>query len=150
MAMLPEEFPVVLTVFLALGAYRLSKARVLTRRMASVETLGSATVLCVDKTGTLTENRMRVQKLSANGVVLDVSAAPRGTIPEELHETVEYAILASQRNPLDPMKLALKALGEHHLADTKHLHADWELVREYPLSELLALSRVFRSPDGHD
>jgi Ca2+-transporting ATPase len=151
MAMLPEEFPVVLTVFLALGAYRLSKARVLTRRMASVETLGAATVLCVDKTGTLTENRMGVQRLSANGVSLDVRGVARGAIPEELHETVEYAILASQRDPFDPMELALKALGEHHLADTEHLHADWELVREYPLSrELLAISRVFRSPNGVD
>ena len=60
MSMLPEEFPVVLTVFMAMGAWRISQARVLTRRAAAIETLGSATVLCTDKTGTLTENRMRI------------------------------------------------------------------------------------------
>jgi Ca2+-transporting ATPase len=63
MSMLPEEFPVVLTVFMAMGAWRISKARVLTRRAASIETLGSATVLCTDKTGTLTENRMSIAEL---------------------------------------------------------------------------------------
>jgi Ca2+-transporting ATPase len=151
MARLPEEFPVVLTVFLAIGAYRLSKARVLTRRLAFVETLGSATVLCVDKTGTLTENRMRVERLAASGVTVDVAGLAPGALPEAVHETVEYAILASQRDPFDPMELALAALGARHLAATEHLHADWELVREYPLSrELLALSRVYRSPDGAD
>ena len=67
MSMLPEEFPVVLTVFMAMGAWRISKARVLTRRAASIETLGSATVLCTDKTGTLTENRMSIAGASASG-----------------------------------------------------------------------------------
>ena len=151
MAVLPEEFPVVLTVFLALGAYRLSRARVLTRRMASVETLGAATVLCVDKTGTLTENRMRVLALDEGGARLDVGALEPGEIPEEFHEVVEYAILASQRDPFDPMEVAITALGELHLAGTEHLHKDWDLVREYPLSpELLAISRVYRAPDGVD
>ena len=64
MAMLPEEFPVVLTVFLALGAWRISRSNVLTRRMPAVETLGAATVLCVDKTGTLTQNQMTLRKLA--------------------------------------------------------------------------------------
>ena len=63
MSMLPEEFPVVLTVFMAMGAWRISLARVLTRRAAAIETLGSATVLCTDKTGTLTENRMTIVEL---------------------------------------------------------------------------------------
>jgi len=67
MATLPEEFPVVLTVFLALGAWRISQKRVLTRHVPAIETLGSATVLCVDKTGTLTENRMSVRKMFAEG-----------------------------------------------------------------------------------
>ena len=61
MSVLPEEFPVVLTVFLALGAWRLAQTRVLTRRVPAVETVGAATVLCVDKTGTLTQNRMSIQ-----------------------------------------------------------------------------------------
>jgi len=67
MSILPEEFPVVLTIFLALGAWRLSRKRVLTRRVAAIEALGAATVLCVDKTGTLTVNRMSVTRLVAGG-----------------------------------------------------------------------------------
>ena len=65
MSLLPEEIPVVLTVFLAIGAWRMSQRRVLTRRMPAIEALGSATVLCVDKTGTLTLNQMTVRRLFA-------------------------------------------------------------------------------------
>ena len=72
MAILPEEFPVVLTVFLALGAWRISKHNVLTRRMPAIETLGATTVLCVDKTGTLTENRMQVAVLETPDVRVDL------------------------------------------------------------------------------
>ena len=147
MSILPEEFVVILTVFLALGAWRMAKVQVLTRRMPVVETLGAATVLCVDKTGTLTQNRMSVNRLFANGEYLDVSA-PLATLPENFHEVVEFAILASQRDPFDPMEKALRALGETVLARTEHLHEQWTLVREYPLSpELLALSHVWRGPD---
>ena len=147
MAVLPEEFPVILTVFLALGAWRLSRANVLTRRLPAIEALGAATVLCVDKTGTITQNRMSVAQLCSNDATLDVSA-PRAELPETFHELIEIAILASQRDPFDPMEKALRGLGESTLAQTEHLHADWELVREYPLSsELLALSHVWRAPD---
>ena len=149
MAVLPEEFPVVLAVFLALGAWRLSKRRVLTRRVQAVEALGAASVLCVDKTGTLTENRMAIARLSAQGVVHEVAAAGGDSLPEEVHALVEFGILASQRDPFDPMERAFHALGQHALAQTEHLHGDWALVREYPLSpELLALSHVWRAPEG--
>ncbi len=76
MAMLPEEFPVVLTIFLALGAWRISLRQVLTRRVPAVEMLGAATVLCVDKTGTLTLNRMTATKIAVNGEVYDVENIP--------------------------------------------------------------------------
>jgi Ca2+-transporting ATPase len=151
MAMLPEEFPVVLTVFLAVGAWRISQHHVLTRRMPAVETIGSATALCVDKTGTLTMNRMTVADLAVgeDGFAID----PAGTLlPEDFHELVEFAILASPEDPFDPMERAMRELAERTLAGTEHLHRDWELLREYPLSrEILAMSRVWRSPDrsGH-
>ena len=80
MAVLPEEFPVVLTIFMALGAWRISRSRVLTRRLPAVEALGAATVLCSDKTGTLTENRMGVARLWAPGTLHVVGEGP---LPEE-------------------------------------------------------------------
>ncbi len=148
MAMLPEEFPVVLTVFLALGAWRISKSNVLTRRMPAIETLGSATVLCSDKTGTITQNRMTVRSLQIGESRLEIDGQP---LPEEAHPLVEFAVLASPVDPFDPMDTAFKTLGERFLGETEHLHSDWTLVKEYPLSDrLLALSHVWRSPDGGD
>jgi Ca2+-transporting ATPase len=146
MALLPEEFPVVLTVFMALGAWRMSQKHVLTRRPPVVETLGSATVLCVDKTGTLTLNRMTVRQLIVDGQTYICDEQP---LPEAFHTIAEFSVLASPIDPFDPMDKAFKELGDKYLAGTPHMHDDWELVREYPLSEkLLALAHVWRSPDG--
>ncbi len=146
MAMLPEEFPVVLSIFLALGAWRMSQRHVLTRHASAIETLGSATVICVDKTGTLTMNQMTVHELIVDGSVLLLGTQ---TLTEPFHELIEFAVLASPVDPFDPVDRAFKALGESHLAGTEHLHHDWTLVREYPLSEeLLAISHVWRSPDS--
>ncbi|MDC0720844.1 cation-translocating P-type ATPase [Nannocystis bainbridge] len=147
MAILPNEFPVVVTIFLALGAQRLAKRRVLTRRIPAIEAIGSATVLCVDKTGTLTENRMAVQTIAADGESFDARRLEHEPLPEAFHEAVEYSILASRQDPFDPMERAFKELGEQRLAGTEHLHPDWTLVREYPLSrELLAVTQVWRAP----
>jgi P-type Ca2+ transporter type 2C len=146
MAMLPEEFPVVLTVFLALGAWRMSRRQVLTRRPPVIETLGSATAICVDKTGTLTLNNMKVRELVVDGSVQVLDDRP---LPERFHEIAEFAVLASPIDPFDPMDRAFAELGDNYLAGTEHRHRDWKLVREYPLSEkLLALSEVWRSPDS--
>ncbi len=148
MAILPEELPVVLTVFLALGAWRMSRNRVLTRRMPAIEMLGAATALCVDKTGTLTMNRMLVTKLYCNGGIYDFSKQPVAAVPEEFHELTEFAILASQPDPFDPMDRAIRELGDEALRGTEHLHANWKVVREYPLAKnLLAISEVWASPD---
>ncbi|MDP3802317.1 cation-translocating P-type ATPase [Brevundimonas sp.] len=107
-ALIPEEFPVVLSVFLSLGAWRLAQHRVLVRRGAAIETLGGATLLCVDKTGTLTENRMAVVALwspQAEGRPDDGDLAP------SLRTVLETAVLASSPQPTDPMDMALAALG---------------------------------------
>lgn len=151
MAMLPEEFPVVLTIFLALGAWRISQRNVLTRKMPAVETLGSATVLCVDKTGTLTLNQMTISQLYTENEFLSLSDKALSQIPEKFHGLVEYGILASQRDPFDPMEKAVHQVGVRFLKGTEHLHMAWSLEKQYPLSrELLALSHVWKSPEGGD
>jgi Ca2+-transporting ATPase len=147
MAMLPEEFPMALAVFLALGAWRLAKIQVLARRPAVIEALGATTVLCVDKTGTLTENRMRLRRLVTKAADIDLAAG--GDLPEPVHRLLEYAMLASRRGALDPMDRAILAHGDRSLAETEHLHPDWHLEREYPLTpELLAMSHAWRDADG--
>src|SRR5262252_1670977 len=147
MAMLPEEFPMALTVFLALGAWRLARIKVLARRPAVIEALGSATVLCVDKTGTLTENRMRVRRLVTDDI--DITVSRGEALPEPVHRLLEYAMLASRRGGIDPMDRALLEHGDVSLAHTEHLHPDWRLAREYPLTpELLAMSHVWTDENG--
>jgi Ca2+-transporting ATPase len=153
MAILPNEIPVVLTIFLALGAWRFSQKQVLTRRVPVVETLGSATVLCVDKTGTLTFNQMAVKQLlaygSSNLYPYDVTLHDREPLPETIHPLIEFGILASRKDPFDPMEKALQQIGRHYLAKTEHLHLDWQLLHEYPLStDLLAMSCVWEAPTG--
>lgn len=149
MATLPEEFPVVLTVFLAIGAWRISQRHVLTRRVPAVEMLGAATVLCTDKTGTLTQNRMTVTHLGIGSQIIEVGPGQR-SLPEAFHELVEFGILASPMDPFDPMEKAIKELGGRTLVNTEHLHADWNLMREYALSErLMAMSHAWRSTKRH-
>ena len=144
MAMLPEEFPVVLTIFLAVGAWRMSKKQVLTRKPAAIETLGSATVLCTDKTGTITQNKMTVTRLFNGSNFCDVTNGI--AFNDEFHEIIEYGILSSQTNPFDPMERAIIHIGDRYLQKTEHIHTDWIMEKEYPLSkELLAMSRVFSS-----
>lgn len=138
MALLPQELPVIMIVFLALGARRMASAGVLTRRLQAIETLGQATALCVDKTGTLTENRMAVAVLQVGARQLDVGhLPPDGELPEAFHELLEYAVLASERTPSDPMERAFHQLAGDFLANTEHLHPDWDLVREYELTPAL-------------
>lgn len=149
MATLPEEFPLVLTIFLVMGAWRISKRHVLARRSAAVEALGAATVLCTDKTGTLTQNRMSVARLVSGGEHLVLSPAAPVELPEHFHRLVEFAILASRPDPFDPMERAFHDLGQRFLAHTEHLHDDWELVRDYAFTpELLAMSQAWRARAG--
>jgi len=133
MAILPEEFPVVLTVFMALGAWRLSTRQVLTRNPAAIETLGAATVLCSDKTGTITQNRMRVSVLS-DGVNLH-RLQDNNPIPHNLMELAVTASQACPEKPIDPME---KAIRELHPPS-----ADNRVLKTYPLTrERLAMIQV--------
>jgi P-type Ca2+ transporter type 2C len=150
MAMLPEEFPVVLTIFLALGAWRMSKKNVLTRQPHAIENLGSATVLCVDKTGTLTLNKMSVSKLCTENKIFEIDSALKNP-PDCCHELVEFSVLACKKDPFDPMEKAITNFVEGEFAKTEHFHSNWQLIQEYPLSQkLLAMSNVWGSPNGSD
>lgn len=146
MGILPQELPVIMIVFLALAARRLAGQQVLTRRLNAIESLGQTTVLCVDKTGTLTENRMAVAALAVGEQTLDLrNLAPAG-LPEPFHELLEYAVLASEIDPHDPMERAFHALAGEQLEGTEHLHPQWTLAREYELTpQLLAMSHLWRS-----
>lgn len=151
MAVLPEELPVVLTLFLGLGAWRLAREKVLARSIPAVELLGATTVLCADKTGTLTANRMTVRGLWSPVASYDSVQDAGQPLQESLHEVLEFGILASHRRAFDPMEAAIGASGQRLLADTEHLHSDWTLVDDYPLSrEMLAMSRVWQSPDSRE
>ena len=131
MALLPEEFPVVLTIFLAMGAWRIGQAGVLTRRAAAIETLGSATVLCTDKTGTLTENRMAVAECWVPSSAMTKA------------DVIETGILASAPQPVDPMEVAIHAAGKPDHAP------EGVVVRSYGLRpDLLAITNIWQDDDA--
>lgn len=124
---LPEEFPIVLLLFISMGAWRLAKHNVLTRRAASIETLGAVTVLCVDKTGTLTENKMTIEKIyMENGELLLNDFAND-------EEFIKYGLLASQKKPFDPMESAFVHEGKKYL-DIDAIYDSYALEREYPVT----------------
>lgn len=142
MATLPEEIPVILTVFLALGAWRITKIRVLTRRVSAVEALGAITVLAVDKTGTLTQNRMEIAELSVNGETFLASA--NNDLTEVFHPLVEFAMLATPADPFDPMEKAIQSFGHIHLVGTEHLHDECSPEFHYELSaDIMAMTRIY-------
>lgn len=152
MSMLPEEFPVVLAVFMAMGAWRISQARVLTRRASAIETLGSATVLCTDKTGTLTENRMTIAELRlADGSVTRVQGA-KEALPPLFQGLVVVGTLASAPEPFDPMEKAFHALvGDGALVSPGQTRPAAALVKTYPLRpDCLAMSQVWKEGIDHE
>ena len=149
MAMLPEEFPLVLTVFMVMGAWRLSQSRVLTRRAAAIEALGAATVLCTDKTGTLTRNTMSVVHLQCGAEQWragDAAAEIAGS--GKLGELLGTALAASEPEALDPMERALFDLAAQAQAGPA---TTGSRVRAYPLRrELLAVTNVWALPGEAD
>ncbi|WUR15154.1 cation-translocating P-type ATPase [[Empedobacter] haloabium] len=140
-SVLPEEFTVVLTVFPALGAWRLARSHVLTRRLAAIETLGATSVLCVDKTGTLTENRMALRRLWCAGS----AAAPAPGLPAALAEVLRVALLATPQRSHDPLEHAL----QRHAALAPPAAPGALLVHEYGLSSnRRALMQAWQPPEG--
>lgn len=140
MAILPEEFPVVLTVFLALGSWRLSQQNVLTRKPSAIETLGSATVLCSDKTGTITQNKMEIASLFCKDQLFQ-----RSTFEEHrnaVQDLLQVALFASPKDSIDPME---KAITESYNTYVEKKETSSPMVKEYPLSKnLFAMTRVLK------
>lgn len=147
MAILPEEIPVILTVFLALGAWRITKINVLTRRVSAVEALGAITILAVDKTGTLTQNRMQIAELMAEGESFIVDQ--ENGLPETYHRLLEFAMLATPADPYDPMEKAIQSFGHERLGGTEHLHDQCSPEFLYDLSpEIMAMTRIYSDIDS--
>ena len=147
MSMLPEEIPLVLTVFMVMGAWRISRARVLTRRIAAIESLGAATVLCTDKTGTLTQNRMTIAELCAADGEWRREAGPE--FSPAAAALLDCGVLASAREPFDPMEKAFYGLRAKARGADDDAHRGLALEREYGVRpELLAAVNVWTDDQG--
>jgi P-type Ca2+ transporter type 2C len=150
MSVLPEEFAVVLTVFLALGAWRLSRHGVLTRSMPAIEALGAATVLAVDKTGTLTENRM-VLSLLDDGVTQLILDDLQTGLDSGLRSLLGAAFAACEIQAFDPMERAIATAAQRHAPQEARKLSGMTLIHEYELTpELLAVTHVWKDNEsGH-
>ncbi len=145
MSILPEEIPVAFTTFMALGAFRLLRNNVIVKQPQYVETLGSATVICVDKTGTLTENKMSIEYVydAINKVSLHVTGT--NDLPAEL---IEYAMWSSEIDPFDPMEKAIHNLYKEISAEDKR--TKYEQVHEYPISgKPPMMTHIFSNKSGN-
>lgn len=149
MAILPEEFPVVLVVFLTLGAWRISRRKVLARRSAAIETLGAASVLCTDKTGTLTLNKMELSSLYAGGSFYELSRLASTRLEDSFRDLLIFGVLASHEDPFDPMEKELHKMSSLYLKKADNPYREYRFIKAYPLSKkLLALSHAWQSEDG--
>lgn len=146
MSLLPEELPVVLALFMTIGALRMSRSRVLARRGAAIETLGAATVLCTDKTGTLTQNRMEIAELRLPQGDMHQPGMATAALSEEFLKLASLGMLASEQEPFDPMEVAFHQLASSHPRGSlsEHRGRGWLLKQKYPLApDLLAMSQVW-------
>jgi len=146
MSLLPEEFTVILTVFMALGVWRISRQHVLTRHAPVIETLGSINTLCVDKTGTLTINKMTLLSLATLNKIsmLNSNAVELESADKEL---MSYAVLASEIEPFDPMEKAFHESIKLHHQEHLNIYENYSIIHEYGLSsDLPAMTHIWQSP----
>ncbi|WOK07468.1 cation-translocating P-type ATPase [Imperialibacter roseus] len=145
MSILPEEIPVAFTTFMALGAWRLMKLGIVVKQMKTVETLGSATVICTDKTGTLTENKMSLARLFvlSSQEIADASQP----LSADAQSLVRLAMWASEPIPFDPMEVALhEAYGKFMVTDERLV---FNMAHEYPLGgKPPMMTHIFEDGNG--
>lgn len=145
MSILPEEIPVAFTTFMALGAWRLMKMGIVVKQMKTVETLGSATVICTDKTGTITENRMTLAKVFS--LVSKRIADPVESLQDDEKELITTAMWASEPIPFDPMEIALHE--QYIKLAPKDERPDFKMVHEYPLGGVPPMmTHMFENKSG--
>lgn len=146
MSILPEEIPVAFTTFMALGAWRLMKMGIIVKQMKTVETLGSATVICTDKTGTLTENKMSLAKIftMASGEISE----PENIASDAEKELIRLAMWASEPIPFDPMEIALhEAYADSTATDER---TAYKMAHEYPLGgKPPMMTHIFEDNSGN-
>ncbi|MCW9036451.1 HAD-IC family P-type ATPase, partial [Altibacter sp.] len=145
MSILPEEIPVAFTTFMAMGAWRLMKEGVIVKQMKTVESLGSATVICVDKTGTLTQNEMRLDKLYS------IESGRVRSITEEVTademDLITIAMWASEPIPFDPMERSLHAVYAERTSKDERKH--YRMIHEYPLAgKPPMMTHIFENTKG--
>ena len=146
MSLLPEEFPLVMAVFMAMGAWRISQARVLTRRASAIETLGSTTVLCTDKTGTLTENLMTAVAILCGDEHWNANS--NGAMSGRIQAALEIAIGACPREPIDPMDVAVRKLAQVQIRTSLFDFERRTLIRAYGLQpDLFAVVNIVSGND---
>ncbi|MCY1515095.1 Calcium-transporting ATPase 1 [compost metagenome] len=145
MSVLPEEIPVAFTTFMALGAWKLMREGVIIKRSSMVETLGSTTVICTDKTGTITENAMQLKKLYdfKSGKTFDETRFD----DTEVSTLIDYAMWSSEPVPFDPMERTLHKIYEE--VQKKDARKDYLLFREYPLEgKPPMMTHLFRNAEN--
>jgi Ca2+-transporting ATPase len=145
MSILPEEIPVAFTTFMALGAWRLMKLGIVVKQMKTVETLGSATVICTDKTGTITENKMSLAKLFV--LKTQKISEPEKALGEEEKELITLAMWASEPIPFDPMEIALHKAYSSSISQDER--PEFKMIHEYPLEgKPPMMTHLFENNDG--
>ena len=146
MSILPEEIPISFTTFMALGAWRMMQKGIIVKQMKTVETLGSATVICIDKTGTITENQMSLAKIFTlqTNKINEVNV----TLNEDEKQLIQFAMWASEPIPFDPMEIALQETYSKVI--TVDERKNYKLVHEYPLSgKPPMMTHIFEDKSGN-
>jgi len=146
MSILPEEIPVAFTTFMAIGAWRLMNLGVIVKQMKTVEALGSATVICVDKTGTITENRMRLDKVYT--LETDQTNSVAETLTPSEKELIITAMWASEPIPFDTMEQSLHSFYERIVENDER--PNFKMVHEYPLGgKPPMMTHIFENTEGY-
>jgi Ca2+-transporting ATPase len=147
MSILPEEIPVAFTTFMALGAWKLSKTGILVKGLNTVETLGASTVICIDKTGTITENRMKLTAVyiyKTDEILTDKDLSEQ----KSLNEAAEFGMWASEPVPFDPMEIALLEFYKKHVKTDER--SGYKMIHEYPLGgQPPMMTHLFENKHGN-